>query len=64
MHSLSASFSTALDLVLRADPKLSSIVALSLQVSMSAVAVAALIALPLGATVSRAADRSRCCSTP
>jgi tungstate transport system permease protein len=51
MHSLSASFSTALDLVLRADPKLSSIVALSLQVSMSAVAVAALIALPLGATV-------------
>ena len=42
---------SALELVLRADPALVSIVALSLAVSLSAVGFAALIGLPIGAAV-------------
>jgi tungstate transport system permease protein len=42
---------TALDLVLRADPALMAIVRLSLLVSLSAVALAALIGIPLGALI-------------
>lgn len=42
---------SALDLVLRADPALMAIVRLSLLVSLSAVAVAALIGIPLGAWI-------------
>jgi tungstate transport system permease protein len=42
---------SALDLVLRADPALMAIVRLSLLVSLSAVALAALIGIPLGALI-------------
>lgn len=42
---------SALDLVLRADPALMAIVRLSLMVSLSAVALAALIGIPLGALI-------------
>jgi tungstate transport system permease protein len=42
---------SALDLVLRADPALMAIVRLSLVVSLSAVALAALIGIPLGAFI-------------
>ncbi|MDZ7853193.1 MAG: ABC transporter permease [Halomonas sp.] len=45
-------FQTALALILGRDPDLIGIVALSLQVSLSAVLIAALIALPLGAALS------------
>ncbi|MCH4564791.1 MULTISPECIES: ABC transporter permease [Halomonas] len=44
-------FATALRLVLNLDPALREIVALSLQISLSAVALAALVALPLGAAL-------------
>lgn len=44
-------FQTALALILGRDPDLLGIVALSLQVSLSAVLIAALIALPLGAAL-------------
>ncbi|MGM0983419.1 MAG: ABC transporter permease [Pseudomonadota bacterium] len=44
-------FQTALALILGGDPDLIGIVALSLQVSLSAVLIAALIALPLGAAL-------------
>jgi len=44
-------FQTALTLILGRDPDLIGIVALSLQVSLSAVVIAALIALPLGAAL-------------
>ncbi|PMR68476.1 ABC transporter permease [Halomonas heilongjiangensis] len=44
-------FATALRLVLHLDPALREIVALSLQVSLAAVAVGALIGLPLGAAL-------------
>lgn len=49
MHDLSAAFSTALGLVATGDPALAAIVGLSLRVSLTAVAVAALVGLPLGA---------------
>ena len=42
---------TAIDLILRADPALLAIVRLSLLVSLSAVALAALIGIPLGALI-------------
>lgn len=42
---------TALDLLLNADPRLMNVVALSIQVSVWAVLVAALIGLPLGAAL-------------
>ncbi|MBX6368599.1 MAG: ABC transporter permease [Rhodospirillales bacterium] len=47
----SAAFRTALALILELDPTLLEIVQLSLSVSLSAVAIAALIGLPLGAAV-------------
>ncbi|MBL8670932.1 MAG: ABC transporter permease [Alphaproteobacteria bacterium] len=51
MHTLSNSFAAALELILSADPGLLEIVLLSLRVSLTAVAIAALIGLPLGAAV-------------
>jgi tungstate transport system permease protein len=48
---LSDAFSTALWLIVDLDPDLVEIVTLSLQVSLSAVAMAALVGLPLGAAV-------------
>ncbi len=44
-------FATALELILERDPVLVGIVGLSLQVSLTAVAIAAVLALPLGAVV-------------
>ena len=49
MDDLGAAFSTALGLVAAADPALAAIVLLSLRVSLTAAAVAALVGLPLGA---------------
>jgi tungstate transport system permease protein len=49
VHDLGAAFATALNLVVAGDPAVLRIVALSLQVSLLAVALAALIGLPLGA---------------
>ncbi len=49
MSDLGAAASTAVQLVLTADPAVAQIVILSLQVSLSAVMVAAIIGLPLGA---------------
>ena len=51
MSDLSLAGSQALQLVGGADPKLFSIVTLSLQVSLTAVLIACVIGLPLGATV-------------
>ena len=49
MNDLGSAFSTALGLVATADPAVAQIVLLSLRVSLTAVAVAALVGLPLGA---------------
>lgn len=49
MNDLGSAFSTAVGLVATADPAVAQIVLLSLRVSLTAVAVAALIGLPLGA---------------
>ena len=49
MDDLAAAFSTALGLVAAGDPALAAIVGLSLRVSLTAVALAALVGLPLGA---------------
>lgn len=54
MSSGSDALSTALSLVLGADPALWAIVRLSLSVSLAAVALAALIGLPLGALIALA----------
>jgi len=51
MDDFGAAFLTAFDLILGFDAELVRIVALSLQVSLSAVACAALIGLPLGALI-------------
>jgi tungstate transport system permease protein len=51
MENILAAFATAIDLLLRLDPNLVEIVGISLRVSLSAVALAALIGLPLGAAV-------------
>lgn len=51
MASADNAFMTALQLILGLDPRLMDIVLLSLQVSLTAVAVAALIGLPLGAAI-------------
>jgi len=48
---LSEALSTALELLVRFDPKLVEIVSLSLGVSLSAVAVATLLGLPMGAAI-------------
>ena len=49
MDDLASAFALALRLVLEADPELLGIVALSLRVSLTAVAIACLIGMPLGA---------------
>ena len=49
MDDLGAAFSTALGLVAAGDPALAAVVGLSLRVSLTAVALAALVGLPLGA---------------
>jgi tungstate transport system permease protein len=49
MTDLGSAARTALDLVLTADPAVAAIVALSLRVSLTALLLAALVALPLGA---------------
>ena len=51
MSSFSSSFSTALNLVVTANSDLVEIVLLSLQVSLSAVLIAALVGMPLGALI-------------
>lgn len=51
MQDFAESFSVALSLILAADPDLLAIVALSLQVSLTAVLLACVIGLPLGAMV-------------
>ena len=51
MSSFSSSLSTAANLVLNADPDLIEIVQLSLQVSLSAVLIAALVGMPVGALI-------------
>lgn len=51
MQDFSAAFATAIDLIFRLDRELVGIVALSLRVSLSAVALATLIGLPLGAAL-------------
>jgi len=51
MESFVAAFTTALDLVFGLDPDLVEIVLLSLQVSLTAVLIAAVLGLPLGAAV-------------
>jgi tungstate transport system permease protein len=51
MDSFAAAFATALNLVFTLDPDLSEIVLLSLRVSLTAVLIAGVIGLPLGAAV-------------
>jgi len=51
MESIGSAFTTALALIAGADPTLASIVALSLGVSLSAVTLATIFGLPLGAAV-------------
>ena len=51
MHDLSAALSEALRLVVSLDSGLGEIVMLSLEVSLTAVAISALVGLPLGATL-------------
>ena len=53
---------SALDLILRGDPALFAIVRLSLVVSLSAVAISAVIGVPFGALV--ALTRCRVCFRP
>ncbi len=60
MNDFGSAFSTALALVATADPAVAQIVGLSLRVSLTAVAIAAVVGLPLGAllAVSRFAGRN------
>ncbi|MCB1472549.1 MAG: ABC transporter permease [Rhodobiaceae bacterium] len=51
MQDFASSFATALGLLFSGDPELWAIVLLSLRVSLSAVAIAALIGMPLGAAL-------------
>jgi tungstate transport system permease protein len=51
VNGIAAAAAQAIDLVTRADPKLVSIVVLSLEISLSSVTVACLIGLPLGAAI-------------
>ena len=59
MNDLGSAFSTAFGLVATADPAVAQIVLLSLRVSLTAVAVAALVGLPLGALLAVARFRGR-----
>ena len=66
MQDFGAAFGLALDLIVSADPDFLQIVLLSLRVSLSAVLIACVIGLPLGAALAvlrfpgRAARRSCC----
>ncbi|MDX1668468.1 MAG: ABC transporter permease [Limnobacter sp.] len=51
MQSFSEAFAQAFGLIVQADPQLLSIIALSLQVTFTAVAISCLIAFPLGASL-------------
>ena len=51
MNSVGAAVAQALQLIVGADPKLVAIVLLSLKVSLSAVVIACMVGLPLGATI-------------
>jgi tungstate transport system permease protein len=51
LNGVAAAFAEAATLVTSLDPKLLEIVALSLEVSLSAVTIAAMIGLPLGALI-------------
>jgi len=51
MHEFTAAFATALELIVEIDPELMVIVSLSLMVSLTAVILAAVCGLPLGAAV-------------
>lgn len=51
MNELSDAFGSAFDLLIRLDPNLMEIVGLSLRMSLSAVAIAGVIGLPLGAAL-------------
>jgi tungstate transport system permease protein len=59
VNDLGSAFSTAFGLVATADPAVAQIVLLSLRVSLTAVAVAALVGLPLGALLAVARFRGR-----
>ena len=59
MQDFSASFGLAFQLVLAADPDLLEIIALSLKVSLSAVAIACLIGLPVGTAIAMGRFRGR-----
>lgn len=59
MHDLAESFRLALALVLTADPDLLEIILLSLRVSLTAVVLACLIGLPLGALLAISRFRGR-----
>jgi tungstate transport system permease protein len=51
MHEISTAFGLAVGLIVSGDPELAQIVLLSLQISLSAVAVAAVIGMPVGAAI-------------
>ena len=59
MQDFSQAFGLALRLVLDADPDLLEIIALSLKVSLSAVAIACLIGLPIGTAIAMGRFRGR-----
>ena len=59
MQDFASSFTYAMSLILQGDPELWAIVALSLQVSVSAVVIAACIAMPLGAALAVTRFRGR-----
>ncbi|HEY5789320.1 MAG TPA: ABC transporter permease [Gammaproteobacteria bacterium] len=59
MQDFGASFGLALDLVVAADPDLLEIIGLSLRVSLTAVAFALLLGLPLGAAIGMGRFRGR-----
>jgi tungstate transport system permease protein len=59
MQDFSQAFSLAFELVISADPDLLEIILLSLQVSLTAVAIACLIGLPLGTAVAMGRFRGR-----
>jgi len=59
MNGLASAFETAFTLLARFDPRLFEIVALSLEVSLTAVAISAVLGLPLGALLAVARFRGR-----
>ena len=59
MQDIGAAFAAAAAMILRLDPELTEIVALSLRVSLTAVACAAVVGLPLGAAIALFRFRGR-----